>query len=135
MDMLPAEVPSTMPRILLVEDDDAVRRSLQLLFRAKGYDVRAYPSAIGLSRDPEALRAVCLVADLMMPGKDALELLGDLRAANWQGHPILISGFLDEHSEARARKAGYERVFAKPVSDSALVRAVAEVIAKPDGHS
>ena len=58
---------SAPPRILLVEDDDAVRRSLQLLLVAQGYDVRAYRSGKGLAEDPEALKAACLLADLITP--------------------------------------------------------------------
>ena len=82
--------------VLLVEDDDAVRRALQLLLSARGHEVRAYRSAIGLASDAAALLCDCLVADLMMPPTDAVALLGSLRKAGWQGRAILISGFLDD---------------------------------------
>lgn len=120
---------SAAARILLVEDDEAVRRALQLLLRAEGYDVRAYPSAVGLSRDPEALHADCLVADLVMPNKDGLELLTALRAVGWSGHAILISGYLDADREQKAREAGYAKILSKPTGDAALTRALAELLA------
>jgi two-component system, LuxR family, response regulator FixJ len=116
-------------RILLVEDDTAVRRALQLLLRAQGYDVRAYPSAVGLASDPEALRADCLVADLVMPGKDAIELLTRMRAAGWSGPAILISGYLTPEAEEAARAIGFAQILAKPIADTALTRAVADVLA------
>jgi FixJ family two-component response regulator len=119
---------NTPSRILLVEDDDAVRRSLQLLLSSQGYDVRAYSSAVGLSNDPEALRSACLVADLMMPEKDAIDLLTRLKEAGWTGPAILISGYLTAEREKAARHAGFDEVLAKPFSDSSLVRTVRGLI-------
>lgn len=127
--VIPSAVPDTAsPRILLVEDDEVVRRALQLLLRSQGYDVRAYPSAVGLSRDQEALGASCLVADLVLPQINAIELLVALRAVGWAGHAILISGHLTADSEEAARQAGYARILPKPITDAALTRAVADLL-------
>lgn len=117
--------------LLLVEDDDAVRRSLQLLLRSRGYDVRAHPSAVGLAKDAAALSSDCLIADLMMPHLDAIQMLGEFRAAGWAGKSILISGHLDTRWQAKASAAGYDAVLSKPISDSVLVRTVKELLAKP----
>lgn len=116
------------PRILLVEDDAAVRRSVQLLLQSQGYDVRAYPSPVGLSRNAEALEARCLVADLMMPDMNALGLLADLRLAGWTGAAILVSGHLDHEWVERARKAGFDAVLAKPLPDTVLSHWVARLV-------
>ena len=132
--MIPS-VEMAAPRILLVEDDDAVRRSLLLLLRSRGYDVRAYPSAVGLAMDPGALSSVILVADLMMPHTDAIELLSELRGASWAGRSILISGHLDARWRARAIAAGYDAVLPKPISKSVLVRTVEELLPKPPVES
>ena len=120
--------PESRPCVLLVDDDDAVRRSLQLLLQARGYAVRAYPSAVGLANDPAALACSCLLADLIMPQTDAVELLTDLRAAGWGGRSILISGFLDDWREDLARAAGYEVVLPKPISQSVLLRTIEELM-------
>jgi CheY-like chemotaxis protein len=115
-------------RVLLVEDDAAVRRSLQLLLRAKGYDVRAYSSPLGLSGDAEALRADCLVADLMMPDKDAFDLLAELRAVKWTGPALLISGYLTPEREAKAHAAGFRIVLSKPLADQTIAVAVGRLL-------
>ena len=125
---LPPKASDERPRILLVEDDDAVRRSLQLLLRAQGYDVRAYASAAGLSREPEALRSVCLIADLLLPQQDALVLLDELRGAGWDGPAILISGHLSDEWEAMARRGGFDRVLPKPIIEQELKRALRELL-------
>jgi len=122
---------TTAPRVLLVEDDDAVRRSLLLLLRSRGYDVRAYPSAVGLAMNPGALGCACLVADLMMPQTDAIELLAELRGACWTGRSILISGHLDAQWRTKAISAGYDAVLRKPISESVLVRTVEKLLPKP----
>ena len=126
-DFTAGPVPSA-PSVLLVEDDDAVRRSLQLLLHARGYDVRAHPSATGLARDKSALGCDCLIADLMMPQTDAIQLLGELREQGWHGKAILISGFLDPNWQKKAAAAGYDAVLSKPISDSVLVRTVAALL-------
>jgi FixJ family two-component response regulator len=122
-----------MPRILLVDDDDAVRRSLQLLLRAHGFDVRAYASPIGLSRQQEALQSACLVADLVMPQQDALALLAELRMAGWTAPAILISGYLTDEWEGHARKAGFDRVLPKPIMDEDLTKAIVELLQPTPG--
>ena len=117
------------PRVLLVEDDDAVRRSIQLLLNSRGFEVRSYPSPVGLATDAEALRCGYMIADLVMPQIDALQLLAQMQAAGWAGKSILISGALDHGWETRAFDAGYDRVLHKPISDSVLVRTVSELMA------
>jgi len=105
-----------------------VRRSLQLLLRSRGYQVRAYPSAVGLAEEPGALGCCCLIADLMMPQTDALTLLAQFRAAGWKGKSILISGHLDKRWETKAAAAGYDAMLPKPISDSVLIRTVARLL-------
>ncbi|HEU4652204.1 MAG TPA: response regulator [Croceibacterium sp.] len=123
-----SSTPRVQPSILLVEDDDAVRRSLQLLLSAHGYQVRSYPSAVGLAGDSAALGCACVIADLMIPQTDALQLLAELRGKGWAGKAVLISGFLDPRWERKARAAGYDAVLPKPISDSVLVRTVAALL-------
>ena len=120
------------PRLLLVEDDSAVRRSLQLLLSGHGYDVRAYPSGAGLALDPEALRADCLIADLMIPDGNAVTLLAELRDAGWMGPAILISGHLTNEWAERALAGGYAAAFAKPIGDSVLTKCVARLVARAE---
>ena len=134
---MPPPTPTAPParsRILLVEDDDSVRRSLQLLLISQGYDVRAYRTGTGLAADPEAIKAVCLVADLIMPESDALQLLHDLRGAGWSGPAILISGHLTDEWASQAKAAGYAAVLPKPIGETVLVGWIARLLA-PAGQA
>lgn len=116
------------PRVLLVEDDPAVRRATQLLLSSDGYDVRSYASGAGLSHDAEALKASCLVADLVLPNGDAVTLLEELREAGWSGAAILVSGHLTDPWRKRASGAGYAIALAKPVADGVLKGWVSRLI-------
>jgi DNA-binding response OmpR family regulator len=117
--------PARPPRsVLLVEDDDAVRRSLQLVLTGRGHRVRAYASAVGLAQDPAALACDCLIADLMMPPTDAVALLGDLRSVGWSGCAVLISGLLDDAWREKVLAVGYDAILTKPLSETLLARTV-----------
>ena len=96
----------------------------------RGYEVRAYPDARGLASDAEALRAECLIADLMLGDGDALDLLHELREAGWDGGAILISGRLTDEWAARAREVGFDAVLPKPIGETVLAGWVARLVAE-----
>jgi FixJ family two-component response regulator len=109
------------PVVLLVEDDDAVRRSLQLLLVSRGYDVRAFDSGAALASMPDALGADCLIVDLRIPGGDGVMLLETMQAAGWVSPSVLISGHLTDADTTRAHMAGFDAVLAKPIGEHVLV--------------
>jgi DNA-binding response OmpR family regulator len=77
-----------MPRVLLIEDDRKILGSLQRGLRAEGYDVMAAATAEeGLLAAEQAFD--CLVLDRMLPGRDGLEVLAELRRAG-KTFPVLI---------------------------------------------
>lgn len=116
-------------RLLLVEDDAGVRRSLQLLLHGRGLDVRAYASGLDLLADPTALEAVCLVADYRMPEIDGLLILTRLREMGWAGQALLVTAFPSARLVDRALAAGYSRVIEKPLVEAALLDAVERIMA------
>ncbi len=113
------------PRLLLVEDDDGLRRALQLLLCDQGYEVRAYPSGAHALADARADRAALLVADYRLPDSDGIALLRALRTCGWSGHAILVTGFPSPALAQAAREAGFAAVLEKPVPHHRLVAALA----------
>lgn len=122
-----APLPVERPKILLVEDEPAVRRSLQLLLHARGYDIRAYASSAALIADPIVSEAICLVTDYRMPEMDGLQVLRSLRARGWQGPAILVTAFGSPDLAERALKEGFSTVIEKPLYEHALGDAVARL--------
>ena len=78
-----------MARVLIVEDERKVLRGLERGLQSEGYEVVAAPTGeAGLER---ALNESfdCVILDLMLPGRDGLQVLADLRSAG-QALPVLI---------------------------------------------
>ena len=119
--------PPARKRIVLVEDDVAIRRALQMLLTSEGYEVRSYAKVGGIARDPEVLSAHFLIADLILPDNNAFCLIEDLKAAGWSGAGILVSGYLTPERISLASRAGFSRVIAKPFREAELSRALTEL--------
>lgn len=119
--------PPARKRIVLVEDDVAIRRALQMMLTGQGYEVRSYAKAGAIVHDPEALSAQILIADLILPDSDAFCLLKDLKAVGWDGAGILISGYLTPERIRLASRAGFSRMLSKPFREAELSRALAEL--------
>lgn len=73
------------PTLVVVENDDAVRRSMQLLLHWSGYDVRAYGSAAAAIDDPAARGAMALVVDYRLLDGDGIGVLRAFRRSGWKG--------------------------------------------------
>ena len=78
-----------MPRVLVVEDERKVLRSLERGLQAEGYDVVA--AATGEEGFQQAIAHPfdCVVLDLLLPGRDGLQVLADLRQSG-KKMPVLI---------------------------------------------
>jgi FixJ family two-component response regulator len=120
------------PKILLLEDDPGVRRSLQLLLQGQGYDVRSHAAGGSLLADANSKDAVCLVADFFLDDIDGVAVLSRLREDNWLGPAILITGFPSADLRERAAEAGYAAVLEKPLRQNALVDLVSLLVTHRD---
>ena len=115
--------------VFVVDDDDAVRRALTRLIRSAGYCVESFGSAHEfLECRPYCQGCACLVLDVGLPGINGLELQHEMNAANRSLPIIFITGHGDIAMTVRAMKAGATDFLAKPVSDSDLMRAIANAL-------
>lgn len=112
--------------VLLVEDDPAVRRSLQLHLRARRFEVRAFGACRSALGDGAAGQAAVLVSEFKLPDGDGLGLLTALRARAWRGPAILLTS--EPGLEVAARKAGYAQVLRKPIVESALADVIERLL-------
>jgi FixJ family two-component response regulator len=114
---------TTAPQVLVVDDDQAVRRSLQLLLRGHGYRVKAYADAGSVVKDPEAAEASLLVTDYRLPNEDGFDVLRGMRERGWHGSALLITGFNSAALITDASAAGFESVLDKPIRPNLLLGA------------
>jgi FixJ family two-component response regulator len=122
------------PRLLLVEDDAGVRRSLQLLLHARGFEVRAYSAGAALLADPLADEAGCFVADYSMDDLDGLEVLARLRARGWCGPAVLITAFATADLREKALACGFDEVLEKPFREHVLGDTVVRLTRTGEPH-
>ena len=114
-------------RILVVEDQDSIRRMIEALVQARGYDVTAVASgmkAIDVAMtDPPDL----VLLDLNLPGQyDGFEVCRRLRGepATHKVPVVIISALDDQDSRTRASEAGCTSYYTKPFSPIALLKEI-----------
>jgi two-component system response regulator FixJ len=116
--------PSPRETVFIVDDDDAVRDSLQILLESAGLTVEAFgsPGAFLESSAPD--RPGCLLVDVRMPEMDGIELQETLTTANRRLPVIVMTGHADVPLAVRAMKAGAVDFIEKPFDDEVIIETV-----------
>jgi DNA-binding response OmpR family regulator len=115
-------------RVVVVEDEPAIRRGVADALRASGYDVKE--AADGATGAEEALRAgVDLVLlDLRLPKRDGLEVLAQVRETRPTLPIIILSARGTEEDRVRGLKMGADDYVVKPFSARELLARVEAVL-------
>jgi len=108
----------------VIDDDEAVRQSLEFLLRSADIGVRSYESATAFLEVLGEETAGCLVTDVRMPQISGLELLQRVRKTHPDLPVIVITGHGDVPLAVEAMKAGAMDFLEKPFDDEALLAAV-----------
>ena len=109
------------PTVFVVDDDPAVRSSLEWLIGSIGLKVDTFETAEDFLSGLDPERPGCLVLDLRMPGIGGLELQQELARRGIPLPIIIISGHADVSTAVQAIKAGAVELLEKPFSDQALL--------------
>jgi two-component system response regulator FixJ len=108
----------------VVDDEEAVRKSLAFLLATAGFPVRVHESATGfLAAAPMAGKA-CLVTDLKMPDLSGVELLEKLNGMGVTMPTVVITGHGDVPMAVAAMKAGAVDFIEKPFEKAVLMSAI-----------
>jgi len=118
------------PIIYLVDDDEAVRDSLGMLFESIGIKHEAYGSALDFLERYDAGRHSCLVADIRMPGLSGLELQQRLNDQRAEVPVIFITGHGDVPMAVTAMKSGAADFIQKPFRDQDLIDRINKALAR-----
>jgi len=114
------------PRILVVDDEEKLRRVIELQLLAAGYDVdKAASAEEGLKL---AERADLVLTDLKLPGMDGLELLAAIRRQNMQAPVIVMTAFGTIEVAVQAMKSGAAEFLLKPFSLDHLMAVVQKAL-------
>jgi FixJ family two-component response regulator len=110
--------------VFVVDDDAAVRASLESLLRSVGQEVRTFESTQSFALAQPPAGAACLVLDVRLPGKSGLEFQRELALSNRALPIIFVTGHGDIPMSVAAMKAGAIEFLTKPFRHQDLIDAV-----------
>jgi FixJ family two-component response regulator len=119
--------------VFVVDDDAAMRRSLDNLLRSIGLRVEAFASAQEFLRRKAPEAPSCLVLDVRLPGPSGLELQRRMAESGLEIPIIFITGHGDVPMSVRAMKAGAVEFLTKPFRDQDLLDAVQQALERDRG--
>ena len=114
--------------VYVVDDDEAVRDSLQWLLEGKDYRVRCFESAEAFLARYDPREVACLIADIRMHGMTGLELQDKLIERHSPLPIVFITGHGDVPMAVDTMKKGALDFIQKPFDESALVSVVERML-------
>ncbi|HPW83904.1 MAG TPA: response regulator [Rhodoferax sp.] len=114
--------------VYVVDDDEAVRDSLQWLLEGKGYRVRCFESAESFLSRYDAREVACLIVDIRMAAMTGLELQNRLIEARSPLPIVFITGHGDVPMAVDTMKKGAMDFIQKPFNEEQLVGLVERML-------
>jgi two-component system cell cycle response regulator CtrA len=122
-------------RVLLVEDDSAISKSIELMLRSEGFvcdttDLGEDGLEIGKIYDYDII-----ILDLMLPDIDGYEVLRRLRAARVKTPILILSGLSELDNKLKGLGFGADDYITKPFDKRELVARINAIVRRAKGHS
>jgi FixJ family two-component response regulator len=118
------------PLVHVVDDDEAMRDSLQWLLEGNGHRVRTHPDAGSFLACVDPSSDGCVLLDVRMPGMSGLELFEELRRRELPLPVIFVTGHGDIPMAVRMLRKGAVDFLEKPFSDAQLLGCIEEALAR-----
>ena len=113
--------------VMVIDDDLAVRKSLEFSLQIEGLTVRSYATGAELLSASDLDRCDCFVIDQKMPGMSGLELISTLRDRRISAPAILITSQPSVSVRERAQKADIP-IVEKPLLGNALLDKIHDAV-------
>jgi two-component system response regulator FixJ len=110
--------------IYVVDDEDAVRRSVGFMLKTSGFEVHAYASGVDFLKEVKKLDPGCVLLDVRMPDMDGLEVQQQLNAHGVAMPVIVLTGHGDVATAVQAMKGGASDFLEKPFEKASLIEAI-----------
>ena len=115
-------------RILVVDDDRAVRSALRVNLAKAGYDVRLVNSAEAASEALAEREVDLVLSDVKMPGRGGMALLEELREHRPETRVIMMTGHGNVEDAVSAMKQGASDYIIKPISKQELLHVISRAL-------
>jgi len=116
-------------KILLIDDDEWIRDSLNIFFEAEGCRIVSVETA------EEGLEAVrkqnfdIIITDYRLPGMDGIEFLKQIGTSQKNAKKVLITAYKSDLVVEEAKKAGVQHLIAKPFTSETIEASLTYLIA------
>jgi len=117
-------MPSEMPTVHVIDDDEAARDSLAFLLGTAKIDVKTYESATAFLAIAPNVKSGCIITDVRMPEITGIDLLRRLKELKIGVPVIVVTGHGDVPLAVEAMKIGAAEFLEKPFDDEVLLGAV-----------
>lgn len=114
--------------VYVIDDDDAMRDSLNFLLDSSGYSVTLFDEAQRFMDALPGLAFGCVVSDVRMPGIDGIELLKRMKAQHSPFPILIMTGHGDVPLAVEAMKLGAVDFLEKPFEDDRLIAMIEAAI-------
>lgn len=120
-----------MPRLLIVEDEPALRRALAINLKARGYEVEGVGTGTGALRAAAANPPDLVIIDLGLPDLDGIEVIAGLRG--WSRVPIVVLSARDSQAQkVGALDVGADDYMTKPFGMDELLARIRAALRRAD---
>jgi len=107
--------------VYVIDDDQAMRDSLEFLLGSADFDVRLFESALDFLNEMPNLPFGCIVSDVRMPGMNGMDLLKQLKNDRARLPVVIMTGHGDVPLAVEAMKLGAIDFIEKPFEDDRLI--------------
>ena len=111
-------------RILVVDDEENIGRSLRMILEREGYQVNTVRSASEMRAMPERARMDLYLLDVRLPDANGIDILRELQAADVSAPVVMISGHATIADAVEATRAGAFDFLEKPLGRDRVMVAV-----------
>lgn len=118
--------------IILVDDEDDIRKLVAQTLRMKGFSVADFPDGDRALRACLDLEPDLPIADVMMPGMDGFELAGRMQQMRGSVRVLLMSGYSETSLMPKSRQGVDAEFLQKPFTLSALLAQVQRLLASKE---
>jgi len=119
-----------MLKVYVIDDDAAMRDSLNFLLDAANFEVALFESATNFLEMLPRLEFGCVVSDVRMPGIDGIELLKRMKSLDSRFPIVIITGHGDVPLAVEAMKLGAVDFLEKPFEDDRLIGLIEAAISQ-----
>jgi FixJ family two-component response regulator len=119
----------------VVDDDQRILESLEMLLESAGHTSRVFASAMELLKSGSLAEIGCLISDIGLPAMDGFELLRVVHAVRPELPVILITGHPEMLNRPPPVGAGHYWLFKKPFDGQELLSAIANATQSADSRT